>query len=89
MILRSVHSTPVQYFNTMQVVHCIENGLPLLIENLPEDIDIVMDNLIGKKTIPRGKANIIKMGDLEVEMHPRFRYDQKYHIPSTRFVHAP
>ena len=30
----------------LQVIHCIENGLPLLIENLPEDIDPVLDNVI-------------------------------------------
>lgn len=28
------------------MIHCIENGLPLLIENLPEDIDPVLDNVI-------------------------------------------
>ncbi len=30
----------------LQVIHCIENGLPLLIENLPEDIDPVLDSVI-------------------------------------------
>ena len=34
---------------SVQVIHCIENGLPLLIENLPEDIDPVMDSVIQKK----------------------------------------
>ena len=57
----------------MQVVNCIEVGLPLLIENLPEDIDIVMDNVIGKKTITRGRATLVRIGDSEVELHPNFR----------------
>lgn len=35
-----------------QVVHCVENGLPLLIENLPEDIDPVLDAIIQKKARP-------------------------------------
>lgn len=58
----------------LQVIHCIEDGLPLLIENLPEDIDIVLDNVIGKKTITRGRATIVKIGDTEVELNPHFRY---------------
>lgn len=33
-------------FPCLQVIHCIENGLPLLIENLPEDIDPVLDSVI-------------------------------------------
>lgn len=58
----------------LQVIHCIENGLPLLIENLPEDIDAVMDAVIGKQTIKRGKALILKLGDAEVDYNPKFRY---------------
>lgn len=30
----------------LQVIHCIENGLPLLIENLPEEIDPALDSVI-------------------------------------------
>ena len=45
----------------------------MLIENLPEDIDIVLDNVIGKKTITRGRATIVKIGDAEVELNPHFR----------------
>ena len=56
------------------MVSCIENGLPLLIENLPEGIDIVLDNIIGKKTITRGRATLVKIGDVEVELNPHFRW---------------
>lgn len=31
-----------------KVVHAIENGLPLLLENLPQDIDAVLDPVIQK-----------------------------------------
>jgi hypothetical protein len=33
----------------VQVIHCIENGIPLLIESLPEEIDAVLDPVIQKK----------------------------------------
>jgi hypothetical protein len=49
-----------------KVVYCIENGLPMLIENLPVDIDAVLDAVIGKQTIKKGKSIIMKIGDAEV-----------------------
>eukprot|EP00967_Tisochrysis_lutea_P043984 scaffold53212_cov17-Tisochrysis_lutea.AAC.1 len=49
-----------------KVVYCIENGLPMLIENLPVDIDAVLDAVIGKQTIKKGKSVIMKIGDAEV-----------------------
>lgn len=49
-----------------QVIYCIENGLPLLLENLPVDIDAVLDPVIGKLTIKKGRNTIMKIGDAEV-----------------------
>ena len=75
-----------------QVIRCIENGLPLLIENLPEDVDAVMDSVIGKQTIRRGRALLLRIGDAEVEYNPGFRraplpvglHQQRFHcyLPS-------
>lgn len=31
-----------------KVIHAIENGIPLLLENLPQDIDAVLDPVIQK-----------------------------------------
>eukprot|EP00879_Flechtneria_rotunda_P029616 GHRR01032042.1.p1 GENE.GHRR01032042.1~~GHRR01032042.1.p1 ORF type:complete len:1612 (+),score=608.41 GHRR01032042.1:122-4837(+) len=56
-----------------KVIHCIENGLPLLFENLPIDIDAVMDPVLGKSTVKRGRNTIMKIGDAEVEYDPKFR----------------
>jgi hypothetical protein len=56
-----------------KVLSCIENGLPLLLENLPVDIDAVLDPVLGKQTIKRGRAMIMKIGDAEVEYDSRFR----------------
>ncbi|KAF6251999.1 flagellar outer dynein arm heavy chain beta [Scenedesmus sp. NREL 46B-D3] len=33
-----------------KVLHCIENGIPLLFENLPIEIDAVLDPVLGKST---------------------------------------
>ena len=56
------------------MVRCIQEGLPLLIENLPEAVDAVMDAVIGKQTIRRGRALLLRLGDAEVEVNPGFRY---------------
>ena len=56
-----------------QVIKCIENGLPLLIENLPEDIEAVLDPVISKRTFRRGNATLIRLGDAEVQVHSKFR----------------
>lgn len=55
------------------MVHCIEAGLPLLIENLPEEVDAVLDGVIGKQLIKRGRAQLLRLGDAEVEYNPNFR----------------
>lgn len=55
------------------MIQCIQEGLPLLIENLPEDIDAVMDPVLGKQTTKRGRNLILKMGDVEIEYNPKFR----------------
>jgi dynein heavy chain len=56
-----------------KVLNCIENGIPLLLENLPVDLDAVLDPVLGKLTIKRGRAIIMKIGDAEVEYDPKFR----------------
>ena len=57
----------------MQVIHCIENGKPLLIENLPDDIDAVLDPVVGKMTMRRGANLVVKIGDNEVDYDRNFR----------------
>ena len=63
----------VKNFCAPQVIRCIENGLPLLIENLPEDIEAVLDPVISKRTFRRGNATLIRLGDAEVQVHAKFR----------------
>lgn len=57
------------------MINCIENGKPLLIENLPEDIDAVLDPVIGKQIIRKGQRLVLKLGETEVDYDPNFRWD--------------
>jgi dynein heavy chain, axonemal len=56
-----------------KVIGCIENGKPLLIENLPDDIDAVLDPVVGKMTMRRGQNLVVKIGDNEVDYDRNFR----------------
>ena len=57
------------YLETIET--CITKGTPLLIENMPEDIEPVLDPLLGRVLIKKGTA--IKLGEKEVEYHPNFQ----------------
>jgi dynein heavy chain len=49
----------------------VSNGDVVLIEDIHESIDPVLNPLLGRETIKKGRY--IKMGDKEVEYDPRFR----------------
>ncbi|CAF3056070.1 unnamed protein product [Rotaria socialis] len=51
--------------------HAISAGETLLLENIEENIEAILDPLIGRNTIRKGRA--IKLGDKEIEYHPEFR----------------
>ncbi|XP_039715557.1 dynein axonemal heavy chain 17 isoform X8 [Pteropus medius] len=53
------------------IERAISEGDILLIENIGETVDPVLDPLLGRNTIKKGKY--IKIGDKEVEYHPKFR----------------
>ncbi|XP_016061753.1 PREDICTED: dynein heavy chain 17, axonemal [Miniopterus natalensis] len=53
------------------IEQAISQGDTLLIENIGESVDPVLDPLLGRNTIKKGKY--IKIGDKEVEYHAEFR----------------
>ena len=53
------------------IEQAVSNGDCLLLENIEESVDAVLDPLLGRNTIKKGK--FIKIGDKEVEYHPKFR----------------
>lgn len=53
------------------IERAVSNGDVVLIENLGETLDPVLDSLLGRNTIKKGKY--IKMGDKEVDYHPQFK----------------
>jgi dynein heavy chain len=51
----------------------LENGYTILIENIGESIDAVLNPVIQRAVIKRGKKQYLKLGDTEVEFHKDFR----------------
>ena len=46
-------------------------GDTVLIENIDESVDPVLDPVVGRNTIKKGRA--VRLGDREVEYNPKFR----------------
>lgn len=57
------------YLDTIE--RCISNGDIVLIENIGESVDAVLDPLLGRNLIKKGR--VIKIGDKEVDYDPRFK----------------
>ena len=52
---------------------CIENGNPVLIENIGESVDAILGPVIGRKTIKKGHDLYVTLGDKEVLYSKNFR----------------
>eukprot|EP00754_Rhynchopus_humris_P020200 Rhum_TRINITY_DN14684_c0_g1::Rhum_TRINITY_DN14684_c0_g1_i1::g.107658::m.107658/K10408/DNAH; dynein heavy chain, axonemal len=55
------------------VVKCLEEGLPCLIENLGEQIDPILEPVLGRNVIKKGSQYMMKLGDKEVSYHQNFK----------------
>jgi dynein heavy chain len=51
----------------------LENGYTILIENIGETIDAVLNPVVQRAVIRRGKKMYLKLGDTEVEFHKDFK----------------
>jgi dynein heavy chain len=51
----------------------VSNGQVLMIENLSDKIDAVLDPLLSKNYTKKGKAQFVKLGNEDVEVHAQFK----------------
>lgn len=56
-----------------QLEFSISSGLPTLIENIEENLDPIL--ICSSLGIPSRKGRAIKIGEKEIEYHPKFRYE--------------
>ena len=69
--LRIVQLTTPKYLD--QIEQCIQEGEPIIIENMGESIDAVLEPVLARATIKKGRSLIIKLGDKEVDYDPNFQ----------------
>jgi len=55
-----------------EIEFSVENGNPVLIENMGETIDAVIQPVYSRAIIKKGKNKYIKMGDKELSLNPNF-----------------
>lgn len=53
--------------------NAITFGLPVLLENIKEDLDPILDNVLQKNTFKSGGSTCIKLGDSVIEYSENFR----------------
>lgn len=61
-----------KYFRN-HIEDAIQQGLPILIEDVGEELDPCLDNVLEKNYIKMGGSYKVKLGDKEVDIHPDFR----------------
>ncbi|KAJ3128700.1 hypothetical protein HK098_003691 [Nowakowskiella sp. JEL0407] len=66
-----------------QIEKAVSNGDTVLIEDLGESIDAVLNPLLGRETIKKGRY--IKMGDKEVEYDPKFKLILQTRLPNPHY----
>ncbi|NXL59531.1 DYH17 protein, partial [Chordeiles acutipennis] len=67
--LQTIRLGQRSYLDTIE--QAVSEGQTLLIEDVGETVEPVLDHLLGRNTIKKGRY--IKIGDKEVEYHPHFR----------------
>ncbi|CAH0551274.1 unnamed protein product [Brassicogethes aeneus] len=67
--LKVVRTTFKNYLDIIET--CIAEGHTCLLENIGETLEAVLDPLLGRVLIKKGKC--IKIGDKEIDYHPDFR----------------
>lgn len=85
-VTRMGHPKLVQTFEVS-----LDTGKSVIIENMGESIDAVLQPVIARNTIKRGKSRVIKLGDKEINFSPQFRFFMQTKLANPHYppeVHA-
>ncbi|CAB0001089.1 unnamed protein product [Nesidiocoris tenuis] len=79
--LNVIRMTQPDYTRVLE--NSIQLGLPVLMENIGEELDALLEPLLLKQTFKTGGATCIKLGESAVEYNPKFMFyiTTKYRNP--------
>lgn len=69
--LRVTKFSDSDYVRTLD--NCIQMGIPVLLENIGEELDPILESVLLKQTFKQGGTLCIKLGDSTIEYSPDFR----------------
>jgi len=55
-----------------KVEAAVTNGNVLMIEAIGEEIDAILDPLLGRQFVKKGKSLMVRLGQEDVELHQNF-----------------
>ena len=64
-----------------KVVRALEEGLPMVIENMGEEIDAVLDNMIARAFIKKGSKLQVKLGDRDTDIMVQKTAEGELNLP--------
>jgi dynein heavy chain len=68
------------------IENAIRFGKPLLIENVPEELDPILDPVLQKQIYKQSGADVIKIGDTVIPYHWDFRLYIPTQLPSPHYL---
>lgn len=80
-----VSSLTHKYFRN-HLEDAIQQGRPLLIEDVDEELDPCMDNVLEKNYIVVGNSLNVKVGDKEIDIHEDFRLFITTKLPNPKYT---
>ncbi|XP_066451266.1 dynein axonemal heavy chain 14 isoform X2 [Eleutherodactylus coqui] len=84
--LRQVLASDPGYMKTLETA--IRLGEPILIQDVPEDVDPSLKPVLGKEIHCRGGQDVICLGDAEIEYNRNFRLYMSTQNPNPHFLPA-
>ncbi len=65
---------------------CLSFGKPLLIENIEEELDPLLDPVLERRVIKKGKTYVVPLADKEVDFTETFRLFCTTRLPNPHFT---
>lgn len=83
----NVQITTMGDVNLLRVLEkCIRLGLPLLLEDLGEQIEPALEPILQKATFKQGSRLLIRLGDSDVDYDPAFRLYMTTKLPNPHYL---